>query len=49
MVQAIADNLDTPRAFAALNSWITETESGVEGGSPGEMARALDSLLGLAF
>ena len=49
MVQAIADNLDTPRAFAALNSWITDTESGVEGGSPGEMARALDSLLGLAF
>ncbi len=49
MVQAIADNLDTPRAFAALNSWIADTESGVEGGSPGEMARALDSLLGLAF
>jgi len=46
---SLSDNLDTPRAFGALLDWVDATESGAVGGSTGELARALDALLGLAF
>lgn len=49
IVGALADDLDTPRAISALFEWVRESESGATGGSVGEMARALDSVLGLAF
>ena len=49
IMESLADNLDTPRAFAAIFKWVEETESGLSGGSAGELARVLDSALGLAF
>ncbi len=49
IMESLADDLDTPRAFAALFNWVQETESGLTGGSAGELARVLDSALGLAF
>ena len=49
IMESLADDLDTPRAFAALFDWVQETESGLTGGSAGELARVLDSALGLAF
>jgi len=49
IMESLADDLDTPRAFAALFNWVQETESGLSGGSAGELARVLDSALGLAF
>lgn len=49
IADAIADDLNTPVAFEHLHTWVLATESGETGGSTGEMARALDSLMGLAF
>ena len=49
IITALSDNLDTPRAITALFDWASATESGLVGGSAGELARALDSALGLAF
>ena len=49
IVDALADNLDTPKVFALLRHWRQETKKGVTGGSPGEMSRALDTYLGLAL
>ena len=46
---ALADNLDTPRAFQALTAWVIETETGTTGDTSGELSRVLDALLGLAF
>lgn len=44
-----SDNLDTARALKAIKAWIIECESGSNGGSAGELSRALDSLLGLSI
>ncbi|MEY3578751.1 MAG: hypothetical protein RIS49_729, partial [Actinomycetota bacterium] len=41
--------IDTPRAIAAINGWMKETESGVTGGVAGELGRALDTLLGITL
>ena len=49
IVQAISNNLDTPKALALLDQWVESTNRGEIGGSTGEMARVLDSVLGLAF
>lgn len=49
MIEALSNNLDTPTVFSLLTRWCDETENGVIGGSPGEMSRALDTYLGLAF
>jgi L-cysteine:1D-myo-inositol 2-amino-2-deoxy-alpha-D-glucopyranoside ligase len=46
---SLANDLDTPSALNALLQWVQATENGATGGSAGEVARALDSLLGLAF
>ena len=47
--EALADDLDTPTALAAVDAWV-ETSLG-EGGdvrsAPGELARAIDALLGV--
>ena len=51
MINALSDNLDTPSVFRALEEWCSATEmvtTGDELGSPGELARALDLLLGIA-
>jgi L-cysteine:1D-myo-inositol 2-amino-2-deoxy-alpha-D-glucopyranoside ligase len=49
VVLALANNLDTPRVFALLDSWCEKTESGETAGNAGELSRALDLLLGLAI
>ena len=49
MLGAIGDDLDTPTAINAIMDWVHRTESGDIGGSTGQMSRALDSILGLAF
>ena len=49
IVSAISQDLDTPRALAALNAWCDGCDAGYVGGSPGELSRVLDDLLGLAF
>jgi L-cysteine:1D-myo-inositol 2-amino-2-deoxy-alpha-D-glucopyranoside ligase len=49
IVSAISQDLDTPRALAALKAWCDGCDAGYIGGSPGELSRVLDDLLGLAF
>ena len=49
VVNALADDLDTPRVFAALSNWCARTEAGQVGGSPGEISRALDTYLGITL
>lgn len=48
LIAALADDLDTPRAIKALREWLKATNSGQVGGSPGELSRAIDTLLGIA-
>ena len=53
LVQEIAhdlsQNLDTPSVLTRLQKWIDDSFNGVTGGSAGELSRALDTLLGIAF
>jgi len=49
IIDALSSNIDTPRAIAAINGWMKETESGVTGGVAGELGRALDTLLGITL
>jgi L-cysteine:1D-myo-inositol 2-amino-2-deoxy-alpha-D-glucopyranoside ligase len=49
IISALADDLDTPRAIKALREWLKTTNAGQVGGSPGELSRAIDTLLGIAF
>ncbi len=49
IADAMANNLDTPAAYLAIEQWCDETAHGIEGGSAGEMSRALDSYLGLGY
>ena len=49
LISALADDLDTPTALKALRKWLDETNAGKVGGSPGELSRAIDTLLGIAF
>jgi L-cysteine:1D-myo-inositol 2-amino-2-deoxy-alpha-D-glucopyranoside ligase len=49
IIMAQADNLDTPKSLAVIKEWIVESEGGSHGGAPGELSRALDSILGLAL
>jgi L-cysteine:1D-myo-inositol 2-amino-2-deoxy-alpha-D-glucopyranoside ligase len=49
LIAAISDDLNTPSALKTLEVWCEETESGLTGGQPGELSRAIDSLLGIAF
>lgn len=49
IIQALSNDLDTPAAFASLQRWIEQTQSGLTGGSAGELSRALDALLGIAL
>jgi L-cysteine:1D-myo-inositol 2-amino-2-deoxy-alpha-D-glucopyranoside ligase len=48
LIKALSNNLDTEEIFLILRSWIKSSEEGATGGNPGELSRALDSLLGLA-
>ena len=49
VIAALANDLDTPRAIKSLRNWLAETNAGKVGGSPGELSRAIDTLLGIAF
>ena len=49
IIVALSHDLDTPRALEILSAWCDETEKGSKGGSAGELARAIDLLLGLAL
>jgi len=49
IISALADDLDTPAAINALRNWMDATNAGQVGGSPGELSRAIDTLLGIAF
>jgi L-cysteine:1D-myo-inositol 2-amino-2-deoxy-alpha-D-glucopyranoside ligase len=49
IVDALADNLNTPVAYLAIEQWCDETEHGIEEGSAGEISRAIDSYLGLSY
>ena len=48
---ALADDLDAPRALAAIDAWADRTLSsgGDEASAPGVLGRALDALLGIRF
>ena len=49
IVCALANDINTPQVLSLLSAWTQATESGDIGGSAGELARALDALLGLAL
>ena len=49
IIASLADNLDTVRAIKAIDTWIEATESGLTGGSSGELSRAIDTFLGIAI
>jgi L-cysteine:1D-myo-inositol 2-amino-2-deoxy-alpha-D-glucopyranoside ligase len=49
IVEALSENLDTPRVLQHLADWCTQTESGEIGGSTGELSRALDTYLGIVL
>jgi len=49
IIEALSNNLDTPRALSAIRTWMKETDSGKTGGVAGELGRALDTLLGVAL
>ena len=49
IIAALSNDLDTPRAIKALRNWLVATDAGNIGGSPGELSRAIDTLLGIAF
>ncbi|MCK1797955.1 cysteine--1-D-myo-inosityl 2-amino-2-deoxy-alpha-D-glucopyranoside ligase [Streptomyces sp. XM4193] len=48
---ALADDLDTPAALAAVDRWadLQEREGGSDEGAPGLVSRAVDALLGVAL
>ena len=49
IINALSSNLDTETVFQILQQWISQCQSGVTGGNPGELSRALDTFLGLAI
>ncbi len=49
IINALSSNLDTEKIFMILNQWIKQSELGATGGNPGELSRALDTLLGIAI
>jgi L-cysteine:1D-myo-inositol 2-amino-2-deoxy-alpha-D-glucopyranoside ligase len=49
VIGAQADNLDTTAALHSIKLWIEASEKGSTGGAPGELSRALDTLLGLSI
>lgn len=49
IISALANDLDTPAALNSLKAWSARSIAGASGGSPGELSRAIDSLLGIAI
>ncbi|WP_236239224.1 cysteine--1-D-myo-inosityl 2-amino-2-deoxy-alpha-D-glucopyranoside ligase [Streptomyces sp. CC228A] len=48
---ALADDLDTPRALAAVDRWVElqRTEGGTDDSAPGLVSRTVDALMGVAL
>lgn len=49
IINALANDLDTPEVISILHRWVEETDRGVIGGEAGELSRALDLYLGIAL
>jgi L-cysteine:1D-myo-inositol 2-amino-2-deoxy-alpha-D-glucopyranoside ligase len=49
ILQAQSEDLNTPKSLSLIKAWIEKTDGGSTGGSPGELSRALDSILGIAL
>jgi L-cysteine:1D-myo-inositol 2-amino-2-deoxy-alpha-D-glucopyranoside ligase len=49
VISSLSEDLNTPGALSALQSWIAATNEGQTGGDPGELSRAIDALLGIAI
>ena len=47
IIEALSDDLNTPKVLSILADWSSETLSGATGGTTNELRDALDSLLGL--
>ena len=47
IVEFLADDLNTPAVIAAINTWVTQSQSEAEGGEAKDLETALDSLLGI--
>ena len=49
LAQALADDLDTPRALEVVDAWVEEQRlrGGDDPGGPGLMSRAIDAFLGV--
>jgi L-cysteine:1D-myo-inositol 2-amino-2-deoxy-alpha-D-glucopyranoside ligase len=46
---AQSENLNTPQSLAVLKDWVVSSEAGGRGGTPGELSRAIDAILGIAL
>jgi L-cysteine:1D-myo-inositol 2-amino-2-deoxy-alpha-D-glucopyranoside ligase len=49
IIESQSNNLDTTQSLKEIKSWVSASEAGSQGGTPGELSRALDSILGLAL
>jgi len=49
IISSLSQDLNTPGALSALQSWIDATNQGQTGGNAGELSRAIDALLGIAI
>jgi L-cysteine:1D-myo-inositol 2-amino-2-deoxy-alpha-D-glucopyranoside ligase len=49
VIEALSRDLDTSKVKEIIQRWIRETREGKTGGVPGELSRALDTLLGIAL
>ena len=49
VIRDLSNNLDTASALNHLRAWMDATESGQTGGEAGELARCLDTLLGISL
>jgi L-cysteine:1D-myo-inositol 2-amino-2-deoxy-alpha-D-glucopyranoside ligase len=47
IIEALSEDLDTPKVLSILADWSSETLNGATGGTTNELRNALDSLLGL--
>jgi len=47
IIEALSDDLNTPKVLSILNDWSSSTLNGETGGNASELRDALDSLLGL--
>ena len=49
IISALSQDLDTPKVFSEIRSWLKDIENKVASVSPGGFSRSLDTLLGLTF